>query len=182
MLMLLVGCTAQRASTGAPSSAPPTVSRSPFATASQALITETPVPTASRIQPTLASKPTLTSPAPQVTPVSTLTTSERTSLVQEMLKTNGGCELPCWWGIVPGQTDWQALKNRFTAYGGSVFDVPHSTPPFDYRVTHSFVQQGGIVESIQVTGEILRGTTSDRFAEDWQRYSLDQVLTRYRIL
>jgi len=94
-----------------------------------------------------------------------------------MLKTNGGCELPCWWGIVPGQTDWQILRNRFAAYGGTSLDVP-STLTVDYRVIHSFAQVNGIVKSIEVTGERLRG---DDFAKDWQRYSLDQVLTRYGV-
>jgi hypothetical protein len=166
-LAFLVSCTAPVAPTTVSSTAlPPTA---------------TYTPTPSLVPPTVTASPTFTPAPPTLTPVPTLTANERQALVQEMLKTNGGCELPCWWGIVPGQTDWQTLKNRFTAYGGSVFDVPHSTPPFDYRITHSFVQQNGIVESIQVTSEVLGSATSDRFAKDWQRLSLDQILTRYGV-
>ncbi len=110
-------------------------------------------------------------------PQPTLTVDEKQALVRKMLQDNGGCELPCWWGIVPGQTDWQILRNRFTTYGGTFFNVP-STPPVDYDIFHSFTQQNGIVKSIQVTGEARGG---DRFAKDWQRYSLDQVLTRYGV-
>jgi len=96
-----------------------------------------------------------------------------------MLETNGGCELPCWWGVVPGQADWQTVKNRFIAYGGLAFEIPHPTQPFDYYIDIVFGQRNGVVQSIQVTSEVLRGTTSERFAQDWHRYSLDQVLTRY---
>ena len=101
--------------------------------------------------------------------------------MQEMLKTNGGCDLPCWWGIVPGQTDWQILKSRFVVYGGSAFDGSKFTPPLGYRITHSFVQNNGIVESIQVMGEVLGNTASDGFAQDWRLYSLDRVLTHYGV-
>lgn len=26
--------------------------------------------------------------------------------IKELLETNGGCQLPCWWGIVPNKTSW----------------------------------------------------------------------------
>ncbi|WP_145962528.1 hypothetical protein [Bellilinea caldifistulae] len=27
--------------------------------------------------------------------------------MKELIQTNGGCELPCWWGITPGKTTWK---------------------------------------------------------------------------
>lgn len=96
-----------------------------------------------------------------------------------MLEANDGCELPCWWGIVPGETDWHTVQNRFRAMGGFVFDIPHPERLFDYRIGLSFVEQQGVVQSIRVTSEVFRGGTSLHFAQDWHRYSLDQVLTRY---
>ena len=96
-----------------------------------------------------------------------------------MLETNGGCELPCWWGIVPGKTDWQSVKERFTAIGGFVFEIPSPERLFDYYIDLSFEHSHGVVESITVMSEIARGYTSKHFAQDWRRYSLDQVLTRY---
>lgn len=94
-----------------------------------------------------------------------------------MLATNEGCELPCWWGITPGQTDWQTVRSRYTAYGGTAFGVPSSTPPWDYRLTHEFTQRDGKVESIHVQVRVYG--SPQPFVEDWRRYALDQVLTRY---
>jgi hypothetical protein len=31
-------------------------------------------------------------------------------LVKYLLQTNGGCKLPCWWGITPGQTSWRQAR------------------------------------------------------------------------
>lgn len=109
----------------------------------------------------------------------TLTADQRQVLVRAMLETNGGCELPCWWGVVPGQSDYQATRERFVAYGGFVLDVPHPHRLFDYRIYHDFLVQDGTVQAVKVTGEVFVGSTSDRFAQDWHRYSLDQMLTRY---
>lgn len=115
------------------------------------------------------------------TPISypTLTAEERQAFVREMLNTNDGCELPCWWGVVPGQSDWPSVLDRFIGYGGFVFDFSHPDRLFDYRVSLDFDEQAETIQSIQVTGEIPGGTTSEHFAQDWHRYSLDQVLTRY---
>ena len=39
---------------------------------------------------------------------------EMQAYVREMLQTNGGCELPCWWGIIPGKTSWKEMQAAFT--------------------------------------------------------------------
>ncbi len=120
--------------------------------------------------------PTITS-----TPAPTLTANERQALVQKMLQDNGGCELPCWWGITPGKTDWNTLRDRFIAFGGTVFDIIGANHLRSYSISHTFVNRSGIVESIQVMGETAGGVPSDRFAQDWQRYSLDRLLMRYGV-
>ena len=41
-------------------------------------------------------------------------------MVRDLLENNGGCKLPCWWGIVPGKTDWSSAKqclSQFTTVG-----------------------------------------------------------------
>jgi len=114
-----------------------------------------------------------------------------------MLETNGGCELPCWWGITPGETIWQAVKDQFGLYYGRGDTQPDGTvyhygptyglSPgriFDYYIEHTFVERDGIVQSIEVIGSVVKGDPdlgggSSHFAQDWRCYSLDQVLTRY---
>ena len=177
-LALVASCTAPAAPMITPSTTLP--SNTPFASMTPLLPTVTYTFTLSPVSPTATASPTVVA-LPTLTPAPTFTPNERQALVQEMLKTNGGCDLPCWWGIVPGQTDWQTAKGRFIAYGGSVFDVTRSTLPFEYRISHSFVQRDGVVESIQVMVEVHGGITPDQFATDWKRYSLDRVLTRYGV-
>ena len=43
-------------------------------------------------------------------PIPTLSLAEKKVLTSELYKTNGNCELPCWWGIVPGETEWQTAE------------------------------------------------------------------------
>jgi len=57
--------------------------------------------------------PTLT-PTLTWTPLPTLSAYERDAKIQELLKSNGGCELPCWWGIKPGKTSWPEALHFLT--------------------------------------------------------------------
>lgn len=82
---------------------PPTLTISPSPV--QPTFTKTPSPSPTTI-------PTSTrTPKPTVTPtwvaLSTLPPAEALAKVKELLETNGGCELPCWWGIRPGKTTWK---------------------------------------------------------------------------
>ncbi|MCP4538783.1 MAG: hypothetical protein GY832_16745 [Chloroflexi bacterium] len=52
-----------------------------------------------------------------------------------MLETNGGCDLPCWWGVTPGQSEWQTVMDLTETLGGFAFDMPHPDRLFDYIET-----------------------------------------------
>ncbi len=123
-------------------------------------------------------------------------------LLIDMLQSNAGCELPCWWGIRPGQTSWESARQTFEGYGksivqwgpiqwGTAYQVGlfgrHGPYPFDYVVQHTlFVEEGG-VQLIGVEGHALDGPTwltpgwppTQHFEADWARYSLAQVLARF---
>jgi hypothetical protein len=132
-----------------------------------------------------------------------------------MLATNGGCELPCWWGITPGVTSWEDAQRMFLSYGRSIgsrqayarywdqerghtesyvgiaYDVSllgrHDPYPFDYVVEHTLYEQDGTVQLLGAIGHALGGATwytsewppPRHFAQDWQRYTLDQILSRF---
>jgi hypothetical protein len=51
--------------------------------------------------PTITRRPSAT---PSLTPLPSLGPEQVRAKVFELLKSNGGCELPCWWGIMPGTT------------------------------------------------------------------------------
>lgn len=165
-LLCLVGC----------SVLPPSSAETPPAATSTSLPGVTSSPTSSPPSPTLTPTPIA---SPTLTAHPTLTADERQAFMREMLETNGGCELPCWWGIIPGEAEWQAVLNRFIAYGGFNFEIPHLTRPYDYMLDLSLDHKNGVIQSISVMSFIYPGGRSERFPQDWHRYSLDQLLTRH---
>lgn len=53
-------------------------------------------------------------PTPTWTPLPTLSVQEKHAKIQELLETNNGCKLPCWWGIIPGKTPWSEALHFLT--------------------------------------------------------------------
>jgi hypothetical protein len=82
------------------------------------LVKNTPSPT---LKPTYTSSftPTL---LPTSTPRPTLSPEEAEKLVLSLFENNGGCELPCWWGITPGVTTLQEAQDK----------IPILVPPKPY--------------------------------------------------
>jgi hypothetical protein len=81
-------------------------------------IAETTPPIIASPSPSQASGAT-TTPVPIATrtPVPTLTSDQVNDAVPDLLRTNGGCDLPCWWGVVPGQTSHELAKSLFESKG-----------------------------------------------------------------
>jgi hypothetical protein len=82
---------------------PPTLTESIYNKPSQTprlQSTQTPIPNLTNTQ-------TIT---PTWTSLPTLTHDEAIALAVELLTTNAGCQLPCWWGFTPGITSWSEAK------------------------------------------------------------------------
>jgi hypothetical protein len=79
-------------------------------------------------KPTLAITiaPTLSLPTPTMTPDIILTAQENPPTITELLMTNLGCKLPCWWGIMPGQTAWAETKQFLIRLGARIGSSPQS--------------------------------------------------------
>lgn len=56
-------------------------------------------------------------PTPTFTPVATLSIEQEGTLLSSLLANNGGCELPCWWGITPGLTGVVEARDFFVLQG-----------------------------------------------------------------
>lgn len=110
------------------------------------------------LTPTLTRTPRPTR-TPSWTPVATLPPEQAQSLLAELVETNGGCDYPCWWGIVPGETTWANARElllpiaskTYIGKKGSFYNLTFPIPNGDYSDTifsHITVEDG-IVDIIR---------------------------------
>ena len=165
-------------------SSPTPVETAPLATASRELLPSTltslptaipsPTPPSPTLTPTRTPTPSST---PTLTPLPTLTAQERETRIRELLKTNGDCELPCWWGITPGRTNWAATRQFIMQYDGGFSYGTGDLDIDDIYIRVVMPEGEGVVESIKVDVE---GHYNQLvFEEDWKYYSLAQILATY---
>lgn len=116
--------------------------------------------------------------------------TEGAKLVKELLATNGNCELPCWWGIHPGEPLSDAnislfLRAPFHSISdtrvdfGFEYNKSRSSPGFDYSAGATAILTEGVVSQVVVGSSVLDAGTSAQFAKDWQPFALHRVLTRF---
>ena len=136
--------------------------------------------------------PVVNTPMPPLIP--TLTAEQERTFVLDMLANNGGCELPCWWGIKPAVATLQTLRDRFgrpfkkglprqdgTTLYEAYYDLLNSAGVVGYYVNLGFVEQDGIIRAIEVDSAIHAGMETGYLSQGWQLYSIDQVLTQYGV-
>ena len=89
---------------------------SPQPTATRTAIPATATPTMPKKIVTVTLRTTFT---PSKTWTPTLSSEQQMTQVSDLLTNNGGCKLPCWWGIMPGETSWANAENILAplAYG-----------------------------------------------------------------
>lgn len=66
--------------------------------------------------------PTIPVPSrtPTVTPLPTLPAEDALALLFELFENNGGCQLPCWWGITPGETTWESAHGFLAPFSSEI--------------------------------------------------------------
>ncbi len=136
--------------------------------------TDTPIPT-NTSSPTVMLSPSHTptstitrTPWPTIpitfTPLPTIPPDEALKIILAIYENNGGCELPCWWGITPGETSWQEVHERFSpllriggpflqrgAHYSFLLDVPNNVDPSGYGFfSANLYFEGDIIQEIIV--------------------------------
>ena len=146
----------------------------------------TSAPTAAPL-PTRAPTPVPTpTPAltPSPTPFATLEPDEMEALIRRMLTDDGGCDLPCWWGVVPGETGWEEMLQAFGEWGidarKGYLDLADRNEEGDRKnlIGVGFSEKDGLVEGARINSDSSAPFAED-FAEVWGRYALQPVLARY---
>jgi hypothetical protein len=113
--------------------------------------------------PTITSTTTPTPQSPTWTPQPTLPTEEAKALVLSLFETNAGCRLPCWWGFIPGKTDWyeaRSLLEQFVRFNQLVQQdqpifsmdilVPVPETIFHIPLQQIYKVENDIIESMEI--------------------------------
>jgi len=152
--------------------------------------------------PSPTTSQTVTQESPTATLPPALPADEAVKLILDLLRTNGNCRLPCWWGLTPGKTSAQNVEsfletlrntpNYFSIFdekGGYVDLLPPSNnlivrPRLEYRKNTN----DGTLEMLSVHLDIERKLIEGGFeiaygdplnAQLLQLYTLPQVLSTY---
>lgn len=152
-------------------------------------VPNTPIPT---IQlPTLS--PTgirLTSSATSTTtPLPTLTKEDSQKMILDLINNNGGCRLPCWWGIIPGKTRWSEAETflnhlGLNTHGGRIVDgeLYHEVQAIDF-INHVIFNQNSYFEADSLVSRIEIESQGNYdpvyFREAWAQYSPDEIVMDY---
>jgi hypothetical protein len=160
------------------STPPPLIATpTPFATP---LLAPTPDITLTRaIQPTATETPIAIPTPPD---------GEITQQALWLFETNNGCQLPCWWGIVPGETEGSIAEEFLSRFDPVIYRTS-STPGLEYyeatiplptdvfaeeRTQLRFLTQNGIVQYIDT--DVSMGNTPPGYLTP---YRLSTFLTTY---
>mgnify|MGYP000415724930 CR=1 FL=1 len=187
LLVFLVACCSPSVTQLTPSPTPVKVSATITLTPTPTVVTVTPTPALRVSTPTPSPTHTPTKP-PTLTPLPTLTQKERDIQILQLLQTNGGCSLPCWWGISPGTTTWDTARQLFVSMGSKVPTQSHRDGSIKHEISFDLLesdmyvdihisQRDGLIESIKVMSESYIEPIA--FQSAWELYSLKQVLTVY---
>ncbi len=150
--------------------------------------TNTPPP--STLTPTI----TATQPSPTVTPTSTPTPVDTlepeiaSATLEPLLRDPLNCSEPCFWGIIPGQTDFEEAKLFFSRlgfipfegtddeFGGQFYTISYETKNGeDSSVT--LLALSNKVESITITPRIIR--QEEGSSREWIAYSPETLIKKF---
>jgi hypothetical protein len=131
--------------------------------------------------------PSLT-PAATWTPLPTLSSQQAVERVAALLSDNGGCQIPCWWGIEPNKTTWPEARHLLSPFSeirqggsGSFTEGGQSYRVTNFGVYYPISNQAepGYL-SIGVQNDIVVGIIVDRLGSE-QNYQLHQLLKLFGV-
>ena len=85
------------------------------------------------------------------TPLPTLSLIQAHDFAWNMVKTNGGCQLPCWFGIYPGITKWEDARAFLVTFVDDIeispiegnYSINYTLPENSYRVSEGGINTKG---------------------------------------
>ncbi len=120
--------------------------------------------------------------------VPTMSPDDALERVLGLLSDNSGCKLPCWWGIVPGETTLTETLQFLNEIGESAAPIPQSDGTVVYDAggfdlekmkiynSVSFYEKSGLIDAISIRSE---GHNLEGFLQVWDPYKPQQIIQKY---
>lgn len=121
-----------------------------------------------------------------------MTILEESRFLSHLMATNAGCELPCWWGIKPGETRVKDVRDYFATQGAGFWD--EDSEGSYAQLVLGYAREGGIeyrpdvllrlypgegeIDAIRVSVDGYQ-ELGEQFLLDWRRFSISSVLIEY---
>jgi hypothetical protein len=139
--------------------------------------TKTPVPTETVRLSTATLSPTL-----NPTPLESMSPEKARETIQPLLKEPMNCEVPCFWGIIPGKTPLNGAKTFFSSLcftpkeGEDFYSIAYK-PDNGVGFSVIFYTSGNIIENIKLTPDIAKPTEGS--PREWIAYSPETLIERF---
>lgn len=129
---------------------------------------------------TTASSPTLTPTPNFLTPLPTIAISDeqRRANIVTLMQPNPTCDLPCWWGIVPGKSHAPEVAQSLTAEGFWA-TASYAHVYIGYNIYLDLVTNADTISSLTVSSSLYEGDDRRAYLENWQHYWPEAILDRY---
>jgi len=119
---------------------------------------------------------------PSRTLLATLPAEEAQRALLALYADNGGCELPCWWGITPGETRWEEAYERLAPLGDVFPMVRNGVEQYEFQfvVPEELSSDGYIWPTIWVKDGVVTaiGLNAGWISKGFD-YSLSGLLKRF---
>jgi hypothetical protein len=123
-------------------------------------------------------------PFPSITPLPTLANSEVQNYLTNLIQNPGSCKLPCWWGLTPGTSSWQDVKDFMFHIGIKNIGGAYHTLEKNFDIANPFIQQNIMInENDNILSNIwfsVAGYYSpSQFQSIWNLYTPKKILASY---
>ena len=146
------------------------------------------LPSTTPAKPTAIPTETVTFQSESFVPLSI---EEEGLLLNRLMTTNGGCQLPCWWGTTPGKTTEKSANENFIKWGihqwypsdsYRLVNIGYPYPDTSNRISDTsmkFWVENDTINYIQVSVQQPKQGVETEFYRDWALYQVDEILSSF---